>query len=115
MAVDPAPRDYRDPLADERTFLAWIRTALSLVAGAVAVVQLLPPLPVPGLRTALWLVLGVAGPTTAVLAHHRWVRTDDAMRKGEPLPPTHAPALVTVAVVVVGALVLLLALLRPGA
>ena len=28
--------DYRFTLANERTFLAWIRTALALMAGAVA-------------------------------------------------------------------------------
>ena len=50
--ADPAAGrpDYKDLLAGERTFLAWIRTALALAAGAVAVVQLLPPLPVTGLR-----------------------------------------------------------------
>jgi putative membrane protein len=53
--------DYKDLLAGERTCLAWIRTALALAAGAVAVVQLLPPLPVPGLRVGVGLVLGVAG------------------------------------------------------
>ncbi|NUU26153.1 MAG: DUF202 domain-containing protein, partial [Streptomycetaceae bacterium] len=36
--------DYRFTLANERTFLAWIRTALSLLAGGVAVVQFLPDL-----------------------------------------------------------------------
>ncbi len=31
--------DYRFTLANERTFLAWIRTALALMAGAVGVDQ----------------------------------------------------------------------------
>ena len=34
--------DYRFTLANERTFLAWIRTALALIAGGVALVQLVP-------------------------------------------------------------------------
>ena len=34
--------DYRFTLANERTFLAWQRTALGLLAAAVAVVQLVP-------------------------------------------------------------------------
>ncbi|WP_163540613.1 YidH family protein, partial [Klebsiella pneumoniae] len=33
--------DYRFSLANERTFLAWIRTALALLAGAIAIEQLL--------------------------------------------------------------------------
>ena len=39
--------DYRFTLANERTFLAWERTALGLLAAAVAVVQLIPELPIP--------------------------------------------------------------------
>ncbi|MGP4054887.1 DUF202 domain-containing protein [Mycobacterium sp. 4D054] len=45
--------DYRFTLANERTFLAWQRTALGLLAAAVAVVQFLPELASPGLRHAL--------------------------------------------------------------
>ncbi|MDT5236302.1 MAG: putative rane protein, partial [Mycobacterium sp.] len=37
---DTRELDYRFTLANERTFLAWIRTALALLAGGVAVVQL---------------------------------------------------------------------------
>jgi putative membrane protein len=40
-AVGEEP-DYRFTLANERTFLAWIRTSLALLAGGVAVVQLVP-------------------------------------------------------------------------
>lgn len=36
--------DYRFSLANERTYLAWIRTALALLAGAIAVDQLTPDL-----------------------------------------------------------------------
>jgi uncharacterized membrane protein YidH (DUF202 family) len=34
--------DYRFTLANERIFLAWIRTSLALVAGGIAVVRLGP-------------------------------------------------------------------------
>jgi hypothetical protein len=37
---DEQEPDYRFTLANERTFLAWIRTALALIAGGVAVAQL---------------------------------------------------------------------------
>ena len=49
---DTREPDYRFTLANERTFLAWIRTALALIAGGVAVVQLVPVLSYP--RYATW-------------------------------------------------------------
>ena len=49
--------DYRFTLANERTFLAWERTALGLLAAAVAVVQLIPELPIPGGRHVLGVLL----------------------------------------------------------
>ena len=64
MAQDeePSDPDYRFTLANERTFLAWVRTALGLLAGAVAIGQLrdpfgsldvdLEPGPVPGRAVA---------------------------------------------------------------
>ena len=37
--------DARFTLANERTFLAWNRTALALVVAGLGIVQLLPPFP----------------------------------------------------------------------
>ena len=37
--------DVRFTLANERTFLAWNRTALALVVAGLGIVQLLPPFP----------------------------------------------------------------------
>jgi putative membrane protein len=45
--------DYRFTLANERTFLAWQRTALGLLAAAVAAVQLLPEVGVTP-RRCIW-------------------------------------------------------------
>ncbi len=53
--------DYRFTLANERTFLAWIRTALALIAGGVAVVQFVPQFGVAGVRHALSVVLTAGG------------------------------------------------------
>ncbi len=78
--------DYRFTLANERTFLAWIRTALALVAAAVALKQLVPPFRVPGLRTGLSVLLAVLGLSIAVTAYRHWVSCEVAMRRAEPLP-----------------------------
>ncbi|WP_308119456.1 DUF202 domain-containing protein [Streptomyces sp. JJ38] len=102
--------DYRFSLANERTFLAWIRTALALVAGGVAVDQFLTRLG-SATRTGTAVVLMVGGAVCAVRAVHHWVRCELAMRRGEDLPPSRFPALLGVgialaAVMVAGALVL---------
>jgi putative membrane protein len=85
--------DYRFTLANERTFLAWFRTALALIAGGVAVVQLVPEFAFHGARQALGAVLTVMGGAVAGLAVRRWQRVQAAMRRDEDLPPTRMPAL----------------------
>ena len=42
---DGTEPDPRFTFANERTFLAWSRTALALVVAGLGVVQLLPPFP----------------------------------------------------------------------
>jgi putative membrane protein len=49
--------DYRLSLTNERTFLAWIRTALTLVAGGLAVATVLPEFTSAWGRKALGLAL----------------------------------------------------------
>ncbi|MEU2778677.1 DUF202 domain-containing protein [Streptomyces sp. NPDC007162] len=53
--------DYRFSLANERTFLAWIRTGLALLAGAVAVAQFVQPLTHSEAGAALGVLLAVTG------------------------------------------------------
>jgi putative membrane protein len=92
--------DYRFTLANERTFLAWIRTALALIAGGVAVVQLIPALSIPGIRHGLGTALTVAGGVLAVLAVRRWRGVQAAMSEGAALPRSHMPVLLGGAIVV---------------
>jgi len=103
-----ADPDYRFTLANERTFLAWFRTALALIAGGVAVVQLVPEFAFPAARPALGIVLTVTGGAVALLAVRRWQRVQAAMRRDEDLPPTRLPALLGLAL---GALTLFLVVL----
>ncbi|MDT0269798.1 DUF202 domain-containing protein [Streptomyces sp. DSM 44915] len=106
----PTP-DYRYSLANERTFLAWLRTSLALLAGGIAVQQFLTELPwAPRMVLALLLVLG--GAFCAVRAIHHWVRTERAIRRGEDLPLSRFPAALSVGTVLL-ALLLVGALLWP--
>ena len=76
--------DYRFTLANERTFLAWLRTALVLLAGGGAVHQLGPsPAAASAVLAALCVVLAAV---LAATAYPRWRRVQIAMRAGEPLP-----------------------------
>ncbi|AXK34041.1 DUF202 domain-containing protein [Streptomyces armeniacus] len=102
--------DYRFSLANERTFLAWIRTALALVAGGMAVDQFLTGL-VWGVRTAIALALLAGGALCALRAVNHWVRCERAMRRGEDLPATRFPALLGTATALAALLVVAAVLL----
>ncbi|WP_267245875.1 YidH family protein [Streptomyces sp. PR69] len=89
--------DYRFSLANERTFLAWLRTALALIGGGFAVDQFLPDLRF-GVRVGLALALIGAGVLCAVRAVNHWVRCERAMRRGEDLPVSRFPVLLALAI-----------------
>ena len=91
--------DPRYTLANERTFLAWVRTSLAVLAGAVALHSLGVPEPT-WLRRVFVLGLLVLGGGTTVLAHRRWSRAEQALRTGSPLPRFGIGAVITGAVVV---------------
>jgi len=81
---DPDPRFS---FANERTFLAWIRTALALLAAGIGLEAFAPPLAVPGLRQVLAAALVAAGVGISGLAFRRWLRSEEALRERRPLPP----------------------------
>lgn len=117
MPADPVPDpsrgpvarrlfpDGRDPdprftLANERTFLAWIRTSLAFLAAGVA----LEAFPVEGISPVLRTILAVTviglGMLIAAGAAFRWVATERAMRHDRPLPvPLIVPLLAFGAVI----------------
>lgn len=104
------PPDYRFSLANERTFLAWIRTALALVAGGLAAAQFLPQLPIAHLREVIAIALLLLGGVVAVRAVDHWSRTERAMRLGYDLPVSRFPAVLAL-IVGLGALLLVGAVL----
>ena len=100
--------DYRFTLANERTFLAWIRTSLALTAGGLAAVGLLDDFTG---GEALGITLLVLSFTTAASAYRRWALAERCMRLNEPLPASRLPAMMAIgtAVVAVAAAVVLVA------
>ena len=109
--VPPDPRtrgsdpDYRFTLANERTFLSWIRTALALAAGGLGATALLDD--VVG-EEYLGLALLALSVITAGLSYRRWALSETAMRLDEPLPRSHLPLLLAIGVagIAVGSAVL---------
>ncbi|MCM2578224.1 YidH family protein [Streptomyces meridianus] len=98
--------DYRFSLANERTFLAWLRTALALVGGGFAVSQFLPDLHYV-LRTSIALALLTGGALCAVRAVNHWQQCERAMRRGEDLPASRFPALLALGLGAVAAVMVL--------
>lgn len=97
--------DPRFSLANERTFLAWIRTTLALLAAAAAVHAL--DIQAPGvLSRAASALLAVAGLVSATHAWVNWARTERALREHRPLPSNAAGVVLVVLVVLVGVIVL---------
>lgn len=92
--------DPRFSLANERTFLAWIRTTLALLAAAAAVDALDLPMP-DGVQRFIAGVLAVTSLVCAAQAWRGWMRTETALRHRRPLPSSPANLPMVVAVVVV--------------
>ncbi|ORB31056.1 YidH family protein [Mycolicibacterium parafortuitum] len=115
MSSDEQDPDYRFTLANERTFLAWIRTALALIAGGIAVVQFVPSFGIPGVRHGLSVALTAGGGVLAAVAVRRWQRVQTAMRRGAELPPTRIPLLLGGGIFVVTVIVLVILVIWPPA
>lgn len=98
--------DPRFSLANERTFLAWVRTALALLAAGVALEALAVPVS-PGFRLAAAAMFVAAGTFAAVQGWIGWYRSERALRENSPLPGGAANAVILI-VVVLAVLLLIL-------
>ncbi len=98
--------DPRFSLANERTFLAWIRTSLALLAGGIALEAF--DLHIEGsLRLAAAVLLIVAGTASPIQAWIGWMQGERALRRGTPLPSATLSLPIGIAVIVVGVLILI--------
>lgn len=102
--------DYRFTLANERTFLAWTRTGLAIVAGAVVLDQFGAVSGPRWVVVTAGLLLCAAACFVLVAGYVRWRRAQRAMRLSEPLPPNRVPEILlgTVIAIVAAAATLLL-------
>jgi putative membrane protein len=109
----PEP-DVRFVYANERTFLAWNRTALSLVATGVAATQFLPELRVAGGRKILGLPLIVLGAFVAAASYRSWQANQRAMRDGDPLPRSALPLVLSIGIGLIAVVAVILAAIEGG-
>jgi len=107
--------DARFTYANERTFLAWNRTALALVVAGLAIIQLLPPFPgVPWGRHLLAVPLIALGAVLPIASYVEWTRNQRAMRRGQPLPRSPLPRILTGLIAAVAVVAAVLVLVAPG-
>lgn len=81
--------DYRFTFANERTFLAWVRTSLALVAAGVAVIQLFSNEGNDVEAYVIGVPLITLGCVLPLLSLRRWRANEMAIRLEQALPPTN--------------------------
>jgi len=96
VGTDP---DYRFTLANERTFLAWIRTALALAAGGLGAINLIENFY--GQEFLGMLLLGLSF-ITAATSYRRWAGNERSIRLGAPLPASRLPQFLTAGTALLG-------------
>lgn len=99
--------DYRYSLANERTYLAWVRTGLALIAAGIAI--RIFSVDVGGSALILVVAVGFSllGGLLTVTSYRHWLRVQAAMRRGEDLPSQQGPLILTVGMVLLAVIVTL--------
>ncbi|MBI4943683.1 MAG: DUF202 domain-containing protein [Actinobacteria bacterium] len=87
-------------MANERTALAWVRTAMAVVAGGVGLTSVARIADLPRALDAVAAVMCLGGGWLAVSAVLGWRRREVALRTGQPLPAPVALPWIAAAVVV---------------
>jgi putative membrane protein len=105
---DASHPDYRFSLANERTFLAWVRTSLALLAAGIGVVNLPSGFASSTGRQILGLLLVVLGLIASVGSFVRWRANHNAIATGSPLPSSNSMPVVAGGLVVVALIALVL-------
>jgi putative membrane protein len=107
-----AAPDPRFTMANERTFLAWNRTALAFIGGGLAAEQLLDA--GRAARLVISVPLIVLGGLVGVAGYWRWRSNEDAMKSGEPVGESRMPLLLAGAFVLLSLSALVLVIASSG-
>ena len=93
----PVEPDVRFSLANERTLLAYQRTAIGLMGASIAVAHFFGETPVVLLLSATLLV---TASVAAIGGYQHFRQVDRAIRRGQPMPAGPAAHLLSVAMLV---------------
>lgn len=116
VAQDPVRALIRTHLANERTFLAWLRSGLTSVALGVAAAQLLDPFELGGveLNKVLAVLLVAFGGLLVAIGRWRYRQTAIAIREGNYLTHRRVLEVVVVSVLVISLCALLVIVQAPA-
>ena len=109
-----AEPDYRFTFANERTFLAWVRTALAILAAGVLLDQFSSRLQPHRVIVAVAVLLCLLAAGLGASAYGRWRDNEVAMRHGRPLPHSVTLAILAAAVLVTCAVLAVLVVVSTG-
>ena len=112
-AEEDTEPDVRFTYANERTFLAWNRTALALIATGVAATQLLPEFHIHGGRQVLGIPLIALGALVALTSFQQWKANERAMRLRRPLPRSPMALVLSIGIGVIAAIAVVLVFRGP--
>jgi putative membrane protein len=111
LTVASGECDPRLTFANERTFLAWNRTALAVIVGGLAVAQFLK-VGFGGAQLLVALPLIALGAVMSLHSYRVWQRNDRALRLGRPLPPARLPRVLVYAVAALAVVAAALAIVQ---
>ena len=113
LIAEGATPDPRMSLANERTFLAWLRTSLAMIAGGISLDAFVDETIPAGVRVTLSVVLLALGAALAIGSFQRWIAAERAIRRGDELPVTGLAPLVSAGLAIVAVVLILAVLLLP--
>lgn len=98
--------DYRYSLANERTYLAWVRTGLALIAGGIAIRIFISDAGGSWLLSVAAVGFSVLGGVLTVTSYRHWLDVQKAMQAGAPLPTQRGPLILTIGMVALAVIVI---------
>jgi len=101
MTDTPPHVGYPSALANERTYLAWIRTSLGLIAGGVALDQFVASEKGSIVVAIIAFAVIALGAVVALIGIIEWNRNNSAMDSGKPIPRSPVPPLLGISVMMV--------------